>query len=198
MGIERAKNSMRLFIAIQFHNNLRRRLEECQRELKAHGITGNFTAVENLHLTLAFIGEYPDSDYILGVMEEVPFEPFSIRLEGVGTFRDLLWAGIEKNNALAAYVRRLRMALAEHTIPFDRKKFAPHITLVRKMRFAGARQVTQEDLAFALQSENLLKDFGNKMENSGTAVEMAVKKISLMRSDRGRHGMIYTEIGSVS
>jgi len=176
---------MRLFIAVQFHPSIRESLVRCQRDLKAHGLSGNYTAAENLHLTLTFIGEYADPELVLDAMEETRFEPFRIRLSGSGSFRDLFWTGIEENGALTSYVKRLRRALAEKGIPFDRKKFSPHITLIRKVRIGG-RPVTGKELAELLQSAALPKG------------EMTVDHISLMRSDRGRNGMIYTEIGSVS
>jgi 2'-5' RNA ligase len=69
-------------------------------------------------------------------------------------------------------VRRIRRALAEHDIPFDRKRFSPHITLLR--RASG-------------------KLPGHEIRPAVTRVE----SISLMRSDRGRNGMIYTELGAI-
>ena len=91
--------------------------------------------MENLHLTLAFIGEYPDPNAVLEAMEKVSFEPFTLRLAGLGAFGDLWWAGLEDSGGLDALVRRLHHALAEKEIPFDRKAFRPHITMVRKPSF---------------------------------------------------------------
>lgn len=39
-------------------------------------------AVRNLHLTLAFIGEYNDPDHVLDAMEQVQFAPFLLRISG--------------------------------------------------------------------------------------------------------------------
>ena len=174
---------MRLFIAIRFSEEIEDSLVNFQKALKAHGITGNYTKPENLHLTLVFIGEYPDPDAVLDAMETVPVEPFELRLSGTGSFHDLFWAGIEKSEELTAYVKRLRHVLAEKQIPFDRKKFAPHITLIRRMKLAGSGNVTAEILADILETVNL-KDYAMKVEH-----------ISLMKSERGKHGMIYTELG---
>ena len=107
----------------------------------------------------------------------MPIAPFSIRLEGFGCFGDLYWCGLGGQEALDAYVRRLRRALAEAGIPFDRKRFSPHITLVRNAVFQGESQWPQIDPPKG---------------------ETEAKGVSLMRSDRGKHGMIYTEIGWVS
>ena len=165
---------MKLFIAIPFTNEIRKELQRFQNDLKRAGMTGRFSPVENLHLTLAFIGEYADPQDILDIMEQIPFEAFDLSLEGFGHFHDLYWAGIANCPPLAAYVRRLRRALAENDIPFDRKKFSPHITLVRKGVVRDGISITDPP--------------------SGT---MHVDHIALMRSDRGKNGMIYTEVGGV-
>lgn len=167
---------MRLFIAIEFNEEILQALTNLQSEWKVLGLRGNITPVENLHLTLAFIGEYGNPTAVLEAMNSVPFSAFNLRLDGIGNFRDLYWAGIAENVALANYVRRLRKALAEHDVPFDRKKFSPHITLVRRAEFNGSM-------------EELLKN-----PPSG---EMEVKTVSLMSSTRGKNGMIYKNVGVV-
>lgn len=167
---------MRLFIAIEFNEEILQALINLQSEWEVLGVRGNITPVENLHLTLAFIGEYGNPTAVLEAMNSVPFSAFNVRLDGIGNFRDLYWAGIAQNVPLANYVRRLRKALAEHDVPFDRKKFSPHITLVRRAEFNGSM-------------EELLKN-----PPSG---EMEVKTVSLMSSTRGKNGMIYKNVGVV-
>jgi 2'-5' RNA ligase len=161
---------MRLFLAILLSDEMKDALINTQNAWYDAGIRGNYTAEENLHLTLAFIGEYPDAEPVLEALSEVSFTPFSPSLEGAGCFGDLWWAGMKESAALEAVVRRIRRALSEHNIPFDRKRFRPHITLIRKA--SGAMPGTRAEPA-----------------------SMTVERISLMRSDRGRNGMIYTELG---
>ena len=167
---------MRLFIAIEFDEEILQALIKLQSEWKVLGVRGNFTPAQNLHLTLAFIGEYGNPNAVLEAMHSVSFAPFSINLDGIGTFRDIYWAGIAANDALSNYVRRLRRILAEYSIPYDRKRFSPHITLVRRAEFNRS-------------IEELLKNPPNG--------EMEVKSISLMSSTRGKSGMIYTKVGGV-
>ena len=165
---------MRLFIALQFDDDITDELVYFQDMLKEQGVTGRFTSRENIHLTLAFIGEYSDPDKVLDVMEAADLRPFDLSLKGVGTFGNVFWAGIADNPPLAAYVRRLRHGLADAGIPFDKKKFSPHVTLVRDISYNNGEKIPVPD------------------PPKGT---MTVSGISLMRSDRGKHGMIYTEIG---
>ena len=70
-------------------------------------------------------------------------------------------------------MRRIRRALAESEIPFDRKRFSPHITLIRK-------------------AEGPMP--GIQLKKAA----MQVDRILLMRSDRGKRGMIYTAVGELA
>ena len=129
---------MRLFIAIQPDKEFRSALRAVQNELRRRGVEGNYTRVENLHLTLAFIGEYPDPNAVLEAMEKVSFDPFTLRLAGLGAFGDLWWAGLEDSGGLDALVRRLHLIplllpssnchLEERTTSFSFRKcdFMPH------------------------------------------------------------------------
>ena len=163
---------MRLFIAVDPDEGMRRELIRYMNDLRACGMQGVYTKEENLHLTLAFIGEYPHWQPVMNALEAVSFTPFELELHGYGSFGDLWWAGIKDSEPLTAVVRRIRRALSEYKIPFDRKRFSPHITLIRR---ANGQMP------------------GIEIQKAA----MIVDSISLMRSDRGRHGMIYTEIGSV-
>ncbi len=167
---------MRLFIAIRFDEEIINALTDLQECLKDCGLRGKCSPPEKLHLTLAFIGEYGSPDAVMDALTSVPFSSFPLRLDGLGNFGDLYWAGIADNPQLFGYVKRLRRALADHEIPFDRKRFSPHITLIRKATFYG---------------ETPLPDV------QPPTVETQVRSVSLMRSDRGKHGMIYTELGQV-
>ena len=68
----------------------------------------------------------------------------------------------------------LHKLLAEAGIPYDRTRFKPHITLLRKAVFdRGVPGIVVPEAS------------------------MTAEAMSLMRSDRGRNGMIYTELGRV-
>ena len=164
---------MRLFIAILLEGAIRDSLLHLQEHWYQLGVRGHLVSSENLHLTLAFIGEYGNPDKVIDAISSVSFQPFTIQLNGAGNFHDAYWAGITPNESLLGCVRKIRRALAERDIPYDRKKFAPHITLVRK-----------GELPFSMDK---------MLENLPTST-MDVSEISLMRSDRGKNGMIYTPI----
>lgn len=160
---------MRLFIAILPSDEMKEALIDIQNKMYDHDIRGYYTTEENLHLTLAFIGEYGDPEKVMDILSKIEFEPFEIELDELGCFDDLWWVGIKQSNPLEVLVNRIRIALAKADIPYDKKSFMPHITLIRKA--AGQLQWIQSESAV-----------------------MEVSTISLMRSDRGKNGMIYTEI----
>ena len=160
---------MRLFIAIGLSGEMKDALTRVQRQMAARRVTGSYTPVENMHLTLAFIGEYPDPEAV----DLPPVRPFTLALEGFGSFGDLWWAGLAGSPALEGYVRTLRHELNRAGIPFDGKRFSPHITLVRRA-VAGAKGFPGIHVP---------------------AVTARVERVSLMRSDRGKSGMIYTPLG---
>ena len=58
-----------------------------------HGVRGNYTPEENMHLTLAFIGDYPEPQAVMDALSGVEFAPFDLALDGIGSFGDLWWAG---------------------------------------------------------------------------------------------------------
>ena len=158
------------------NKEVRSALTGVQEALMRRGMHGNYTPAENLHLTLAFIGEYPDPDEVLDALEPVSFDPFSLKTDGFGSFGDLWWIGLSGSQRLETAVRRVRHALSDAGIPFDRKRFSPHITIIRKASYGGKDKYPAVEIP---------------------AAEMTVERISLMRSDRGKHGMIYTELGCI-
>ena len=161
---------MRLFIAIQFPDQVRKALIDTMTDLREQGVSGNFSRTENLHLTLAFLGEVGSAERICRAMDQVTGAPFRLTLDGGGSFGNLYWAGLKESPELADYVKRLRKKLRDEDIWYDPKAFRPHITIIRKAEHEGKVQIR-------LRKETFL-----------------VTKISLMRSERKNGKLIYTEI----
>lgn len=65
---------MRLFTAITFDTSSKDRLSRHIAALKKSGAEGNFTRHDNLHLTLAFIGE---TERIAEAKASMPAQPVS-------------------------------------------------------------------------------------------------------------------------
>ncbi len=161
---------MRLFIGIRLSDNMKKALVACMHDLKKQGVEGKYVPAQNLHLTLAFIGEYDDPGKVKNVIEKVPLPQFRLSLSEKGNFGNLLWAGVKGNQKLKTYVKDLRTALKNAEIPFDNDKFVPHITLIRK---AASKKPYEMHLPKA---------------------EMTVEKVSLLKSDRKDGRVVYREI----
>jgi RNA 2',3'-cyclic 3'-phosphodiesterase len=124
---------LRLFTAIEIPQTLRTRLTFLQ-----GGVPGaKWQPVENLHLTLRFIGEVDeptagDIDQMLGGLHA---KAFDLTLRGVGEFggRDphALWAGVAPCPALTHLVAKIESALQRMGLPAETRKYAPHVTLAR-------------------------------------------------------------------
>ena len=163
---------MRLFVAIDLSEEIKDALVSVQDGMREKRIKGNYSKRENFHITLAFIGEYGNVDKVTDALGTVSSEPFEISLDGLGSFGSVWWAGLSDSDALKALSRRVRRALSEAGIPFDRKKFSPHITLIRQ---------PSADAIPGVESPH---------------GSMQVCRFSLFRSDRGKSGVVYTEIAS--
>ncbi|MBO4395970.1 MAG: RNA 2',3'-cyclic phosphodiesterase [Eubacterium sp.] len=165
---------MRLFLALRFDDDTVDELIRLQKTMGDAGIEGHFVPQENLHMTLLFIGEYKNTDDILDLMEEIRFKPFHVQMNHIEKYRDLYTVVFSVNNELDAYVRRLRRTLGDGGVPFDRKKFYPHVTMVRKASCKTDHPILPDRIP---------------------DVDIEVSRVSLMRSEQGKNGMIYTEVG---
>ena len=161
---------MRLFIAIRLSDEMKKALVTCMHDLKKQGVEGNYVPAQNLHMTLAFLGEYDDPAKVKEVIRKVPLPEFRLALSEKGNFGNILWAGVKGNQKLKTYVKDLRAALAGEGIELDKEKLVPRITLIRKV---SAKKSYQVHLPKA---------------------DMTVKKASLMRSEQKNGKMVYKEL----
>lgn len=131
---------MRLFLAVLLSEDMKNALAGAVEALRSLGAGGRFSRAENLHLTLAFLGEtdIADAQRAARLTEEAAFRPFDMRLSGalgrfMGRRGSTLWAGLEQCDPLARLQSELTAGLAARGIRFDRKPFSPHLTLGREV-----------------------------------------------------------------
>ena len=130
---------MRLFIAINFNNDTVDGLMSLRETLRKKSTRGNFTHRENMHLTLAFLGECDRNQIsvVKSAMDSVSFEPINICIVRPGRFQrpggDIWWAGLEEDERLLKLQRNLTDRLTAEGFVFDRRKYSPHITLGREV-----------------------------------------------------------------
>lgn len=167
---------MRLFVGLRPSEEFRTALSMLQSRLQSAGVAARYLDPSNLHMTLAFIGDWPEN--VSSILPPVE-QPFTLTLSGIGFFPEakVIWAGVQKSSALERLAQQVREKLTAADIPYDPKPFVPHITLGRK--------------PIVPETVNL----------SGIMIPpavMTVEDVFLYRSDRGENGMIYSVIGSGS
>ena len=160
---------MRLFIAIELSDEMKKSIGGTLHALKQKGVKGSYVPLQNLHLTLAFIGEVEDARAVKDALAGISFKPFKLSLSEMGSFGDLLWVGMKGNQGLAALAKSVRDALDAAGIDYDRKKFVPHITIIRKAS-------------------------GSYKQAPAPKGEMMVKKISLMKTTFKDGKPVYSEV----
>jgi len=171
---------MRLFVAVKPSDELKGRILEVQQQLRSQSTRGSFTRPENLHLTLAFIGEVPEERLacLRAIIGDINSPPFDVRFNRTGCFthsrKELWWIGAETGSpglaSLKAIHDKLIRDLLDAGFPADQRPFNVHITL--------AREVRHIDPIVLDCPEMLLK----------------VDRISLMKSEHLTGVLTYTEL----
>jgi 2'-5' RNA ligase len=130
---------VRLFFALRPDEAVREQLARWSRELRAV-CGGRPMRPENLHVTLAFLGNVEDARVaeVERAAGEVPpcAVPLVLDHSGYWKHNRIVWAGASAvPEGLEAFVAELRSALTRSGIDFDAKKgFVSHVTLLRDAR----------------------------------------------------------------
>jgi 2'-5' RNA ligase len=158
---------MRLFVAVNFDDAVKSRLLETQGRIKAQSLKGNFSRPENLHLTLVFIGETPESQVqqIVSILENALLPaPFTLEFSHTGCFthskKELWWIGADKNDPglrhLSGLRDRITSGLAEAGVKFDGRPFNAHITLGREIKHAAPIRLPDERVTVKISRVSLM------------------------------------------
>ena len=179
---------LRLFIALNFDRAVKARLYHLEELVKSQALQGNFTLPENLHLTLAFLGEVPAGRLgeVRAILKQVPFAPVKLEISGCGAFgsrgcdrsglkEQLLWVGTPRMPRLEQVHNLLVRSFKLAQLPVDEKPFVSHITLAR-------RCVLPADFSW----QEAVKPF--------LPITATVDHLSLMQSERVRGRLVYREL----
>lgn len=133
-----------MFVAVDVSLDARIRAQRLVKQLQRDGVEARWTAEENLHITLNFLGEVRShrSVEICRTVAEVcgRHEPFSFTCGGVGGYPNaerprVLWMGVTEGlEPLAALQSDLAEALAEIGFRPESRAFRPHLTIGRMRR----------------------------------------------------------------
>lgn len=176
---------MRLFTAIDIPEDVRNRLERLLMHLRPTAHV-KWSAVYNLHVTLKFIGEWPEEDLeklesaLRGVTKRANIV---IDVRGLGWFPNphhprVFWAGVESGPVLEQLAREIEGALAPLGVAREDRAFSPHLTLARIKQPAPLQALRQA----VADLESV--DFG----------AFQADRFCLYRSQPGSAGSIYTKL----
>jgi 2'-5' RNA ligase len=122
---------------------------EIQRALGGLGLAlqrecgGRALPARNIHLTLVFLGDVARGRLadLQALAAETVAPSFHLDLDHVEYWRHnrVVWAGVARcPDALQLLVQRLEQCLSALSFRFDRRPYAPHVTLLRNARRAPA------------------------------------------------------------
>src|SRR2546428_7051399 len=130
---------MRLFVALPLAPEAKERLRPILEAARWAGGDGvSFTKLEQLHFTLAFLGEQPDAQEAASAGEVLrESRAFELAISGVGAFPNtarprVLWLGVSAGaTELMETAERLRGELRRRGFQIEERKFQPHLTIGR-------------------------------------------------------------------
>jgi 2'-5' RNA ligase len=182
-------NLLRAFIAIEIPKEIKSRIDSQTAALRrAAGRSVRWVTINNIHLTLKFLGEISESNIeILKQALETEAgraRSFEIEVKGLGAFPNprrprVIWVGLEAPPHLAALQHNIDAATSRIGYPGDEKAFSPHLTIGR------VREQCPPEESRALR---------DTLETTQLASlgRFAAGAIHLFRSDLKSDGPVYT------
>ena len=182
---------MRLFIAIEIPEEIKKGLTQLQGRLKGSGVEAGWPRPEGIHLTLKFLGEV-QADRVPDIMNGIRLAaegigPLRLEVGGTGTFPNaknarVVWIGLSGDvERLSRLQAAIEDAMARLGMEREARAFTPHLTLGRikyirsRDRWLGALEEVKDARLSGFEA---------------TAV-------SLMKSELKPSGAVYTEMGRV-
>lgn len=128
----------RLFLALWPDDRQRSKLRDIFRPLLT-SLEGTMTERHNWHVTLSFIGEFPEKSVsqLLVKMAHIEVQPFSLRFDRLNYLPRPKIACLEAMT-VPEELRQLKQDLESMLLPFDvppeKFEYRPHITATRRAR----------------------------------------------------------------
>lgn len=183
---------IRAFIAINISPEIARNLDaiisELQQQLK--GVPIRWVPVENVHITLKFLGDVSESN--LGLLKEMldieatRHAPLEISAGELGAFPSIrrprvLWVNVQAPPELVVLQRGIDNETSRLGYDREERPFSPHLTIGRVSRNANSRD--------ARRISEVLESY--KVGYIGAA---RIREVILYRSDLHPSGAVYTSV----
>jgi 2'-5' RNA ligase len=189
---------MRLFVALDIDEHIRKRLATFIEGVRGFGPDARWVKAESLHVTLKFIGEWPNDAVktIEQSLSTVAGNPIELRFHSYGFFPTeksarVFWVGIAGGAPLATLATHVDETLSGLGIPRETRAFSPHLTLARSAGGSGApgwRKGDRMNAGFRRVQEKLATisdlDFGT----------MTAREFFLYQSQLSPKGSRYTKL----
>ena len=172
---------IRSFIAFDMKNdNVLNRLAAAQKMLIQTNADLKLVEPANIHITLRFLGLInPEMvEKVYTIMKNVKFNPFNIRLSGLGVFPTLnyprvVWAGITDGaQQLTSIFEQLEPQIHELGFAPDPNGFTPHLTIARVRSGANKQRLVdlvqrQENYDFGIIRADCLRLKKSQLSSKG-------------------------------
>ncbi|GAB61161.1 MAG: RNA 2',3'-cyclic phosphodiesterase [Candidatus Jettenia sp.] len=182
---------VRLFVAVEIPEEIRKKLGEFQDELKKANADVGWVAPENLHITLKFIGSLDEEkiDEVVRIIKDsaAGTKLFDLNYMGVGAFPTeknprIVYADvIDSDGILTKIHEKLNNQLVALGVKHEDRKFEAHLTV--------GRIKTRKNVKRLMEILNSYNGF-----HFGLA---QVTRIVLMKSDLLQKGPIYTKLHTI-
>jgi 2''-5'' RNA ligase len=171
---------MRIFVSINFSEAFRLKIARIMGEIQKSAEHGNFSRIQNLHVTLQFIGETERVEAAKEALEAVDCESFRIRFDKISGFKsrgaETLYLGVSEDTELKRLSEKVGAELSKRGFILEKRPFTAHLTLGREVSYK--------------------KGFTPESIYLSTDLEADVDKISLMKSERIKGILTYSEISA--
>jgi 2'-5' RNA ligase len=180
-------NSIRAFLAIDIDPKIKEEIFEFIKQMFLHNIGIKWVKPDNLHLTLAFLGETPMDKIspLCDIMKKISnrHKAFTIKLSGFGCFPNLksprvIWIGVQKSRPLFNLKKDIDAELDNLGLTYDKKTFSPHLTIGRVKTPVALKPAIFE-----------VPDF---------SASFSASEIHLVKSDLFKDGPVYTDVFTCS
>jgi 2'-5' RNA ligase len=129
---------MRLFVAIDLDEPIREKMVRFVEGASGFAPDIRWMKPDALHLTLKFIGEFPDTRLpeLKQALATVKSEIFDVTFSGTGFFPTpkaarVFWVGISADERLAKLAAAVDDATAKLSVEHEQRAYTPHLTLAR-------------------------------------------------------------------